>query len=110
MDVHVPLAITTELRLRGADVLTAQEDGASQLEDSQLLDRATALDRVLVTQDTGFLRVAARRQKSGERFAGIIYAPQLDVTIGQCVRDIELIIRTTISEDWANWVEYLPLK
>jgi hypothetical protein len=41
MDVHVPLAITTELRLRGADVLTAQEDGASQLEDSQLLDRAT---------------------------------------------------------------------
>ena len=27
-DQHVPRAITTELRLRGVDVLTAQEDGA----------------------------------------------------------------------------------
>jgi hypothetical protein len=27
MDVHVPWAITAELRLRGVDVLTAQEDG-----------------------------------------------------------------------------------
>ena len=54
MDVHVPLAVTAELRLRGTDVLTAQEDGASQLEDAGLLDRASALDRVLVMQDTAF--------------------------------------------------------
>jgi hypothetical protein len=110
MDVHIPFAITAELRLRGVDVLTAQEDGASQLKDSNLLDRATALTRLLVTQDAGFLREAARRQRSGDRFAGIIYAPQLDVTIGQCVRDLELIARATVPEDWSNWVEYLPLK
>ena len=30
MDVHVPLPITSALRLRGVDVLTAQEDGASR--------------------------------------------------------------------------------
>jgi predicted nuclease of predicted toxin-antitoxin system len=99
MDVHVPYAVTAELQLRGLDVLTAQEDGASRLEGPRLLDRATTLGRVLVTQDTGFLREAARRQETGEGFAGIIYVPQLDVTIGQCVRDLELIVRATVPED-----------
>jgi len=28
MDVHVPRAVITALRMRGVDVLTAQEDGA----------------------------------------------------------------------------------
>lgn len=33
MDHHVPRAITNGLRLRGVDVLTAHEDGASELRD-----------------------------------------------------------------------------
>ncbi len=110
MDVHVPLAMTIELQLRGVDVLTAQEDAAAQMEDSKLLDRALGLGRVLVTQDADFLIEAARRQENALRFAGIIYAPQLDITIGQCVRDLELIARATDPDDWVNWVEFLPLK
>ena len=43
MDVHGPYAIATALRLRDVDVLTAQEDGARELEDAALLDRATTL-------------------------------------------------------------------
>lgn len=110
MDVHVPYAVTTELRLRGVDVLTAQEDGASEFDDPQLLDRALSLGRVLVTQDIGFLREAARRQKKHEQFAGIIFAPQLDVTIGQCVRDLEMMARTSDAKEWVSSVDYLPLK
>ena len=34
MDVHVPYAITIALRLRGVDVLTAQEDNSQELEDA----------------------------------------------------------------------------
>jgi predicted nuclease of predicted toxin-antitoxin system len=74
MDVHVHQAITAGLRLRGVDVLTAQEDGARQLSDSGLLDRATALGRVLFSQDEDLLREATRRQQSRESFAGVIYA------------------------------------
>lgn len=110
MDVHVPYAITTELRLRGVNVLTAQEDGAGQEDDARLLDRAFALGRILMTQDTGFLREAARRKKKGERFAGIVFAPQMEVTIGQCVRDLELIARASVTDEWVNSVQYLPLK
>ncbi len=110
MDVHIPYAITMELRLRGVSVLTAQEDNKSQVDDPDLLDRASALGRVLVTQDAGFLREAARRREKGIHFGGIVYAPQLAVTIGQCVRDLELIARASQPEEWMNRVEYLPLK
>lgn len=110
MDVHVPYAMTIELQLRSVDVLTAQEDGAAQMEDSKLLDRALNFGRVLVTQDADFLIEASRRQENALRFAGIIYAPQMDITIGHCVRDLELIARATDPEDWVNWVEFLPLK
>ena len=43
MDEQVHLAITTGLRVRGVDVLTAQEDGRSNTPDDVVLDRATEL-------------------------------------------------------------------
>ena len=46
LDEHIPRAITTGLRLRGVDVLTAQEDGRSGASDADLLDRATELGRI----------------------------------------------------------------
>ncbi len=49
MDHHVPRAITTGLRLRGIDVLTAHEDGTAEMEDPALLTRATKLGRALFT-------------------------------------------------------------
>jgi hypothetical protein len=36
MDVHARRAVTDGLRLRGVDVITAQEDGAAELEDAEL--------------------------------------------------------------------------
>jgi hypothetical protein len=110
MDVHVRRAVTMGLRLRGVDVLTAQEDGAGEFEDPGLLDRAAELGRVLFTQDDDLLKEAAKRQESGEGFAGVIYGHQLNVTVGQCIDDLELITQITEPEEWINLVTYLPLK
>lgn len=110
MDVHVRRAVTDGLRSRGVDVLTAQEDGAAQLDDSPLLSRATSLGRVLFTQDDDLLREASARQQSGEAFAGVIYAHQLNVTVGQCIDELELISRATDPEEWTNRLTFLPLK
>jgi hypothetical protein len=52
MDVHVALAITEALRRRCVDVVRAQEDGAERLDDADLLDRASALQRVLLHRMT----------------------------------------------------------
>jgi hypothetical protein len=98
------------LRLRGVDILTAQEDGSRELEDATLLDRATTLHRILFTRDDDLLREGAIRQKRGPGFTGIVYAHQLDVSIGQCVVELELIAKASDSDDWINRMEYLPLK
>ncbi len=110
MDVHVPHVITTEMRLRAVDVMTAQEDSAHELADAELLDRASAAGRVLVTQDIDFLKEAAYRQERSQYFLGVIYVPQLHVTIRQAVSDLELIARASKPEEWISRVEYLPLK
>lgn len=110
MDVHVPYTITTGLRLRGVDVLTAQDDGTTELDDPELLDRATALGRALFTRDQDLLREANQRRQKVEAFVGVIYAHQLRVTIGQCIADLELIAQAYEPEDLVNRVEYLPLK
>jgi hypothetical protein len=109
MDHHVPKAITNGLRLRGVDVLTAYEDGASQLNDSELLDRANELKRVLFTQDDDLLVEAARRMREGIHFYGLIYAHQLLVSIGTCVQDLETIAKAGEEIDISNRLQFLPL-
>ncbi len=109
MDHHVPRSITLELRLRGVDVMTAYEDGASKFSDSKLLDRATELNRILFTQDDDLLVEATKRQREGIAFSGVIYAHQLRISIGRCVHDLELIAKVGVSEDLFNRVEFLPI-
>lgn len=109
MDHHVPRSITVGLRLRGVDVLTAYEDGRSELDDPQLLDRATELERVLFTQDDDLLVEASRRQKEDTFFHDVIYAHQLRVSIGSCIRDLELIAKAGEPDDIINRFQFLPL-
>ncbi len=91
MDHNVPRAITNGLRLKGIDLITAYEDGSSQLDGSELLDRATELKRVLFTRDYNLLQEATKRQRAGVPFYGIIYAHQIKISIGDCIRDLEII-------------------
>ena len=88
-DQHVPAAVARGLRLRGVDIVTAWEDGRSLLEDKLLLERATALDRTLVTQDEDFLAIASEWQSEGRDFAGIVYAHQLRIGVGRFVADVK---------------------
>ncbi|MGL5061637.1 MAG: DUF5615 family PIN-like protein [Microcoleus sp.] len=108
MDVHVPQAITEQLRRRGVDVLTAIEDGTTELPDDKLLERATVLGRVLFTHDIRFKAMAQDWQRQEKQFAGLIFGHQLGGTIGQFVKDLEIIALASESDEWMNAVEYIP--
>ncbi len=108
MDVHVPQSITDQLRRRGVDVLTAIEDDSAELADEALLERASSLERVLFTQDIRFKALAENWQRHQRPFAGLIFGHQLGGTIGQFVKDLELIALASESDEWLNVVEYLP--
>jgi hypothetical protein len=108
MDVHVPAAVTFQLRRRGVDALTAQEDNASRRPDAELLNRATELGRLLVTQDIRFRVLAEEWQGRGQTFAGLVYGHQT-LTIGRLVTDLSLIVNCLSAEEVRNQVIHLPL-
>jgi hypothetical protein len=108
-DVHVDHAIAGQLRLRQVDVLTAQEDGDDRLTDEMLLERASQLGRPLVTHDIRFKAMAENWQSQSRTFCGLIFGHLMQVSIGQCVKDLELIAKTTDPEDWASAILRLPL-
>ncbi|MEG3973589.1 DUF5615 family PIN-like protein [Microcoleus sp. herbarium8] len=109
MDENVPLPVTEGLRRRDVDVLRVQDDGRKGTPDNIVLDRAAELQRVVFTQDDDFLAIANLRQQEAVNFAGVIYAHQQSVTVGDCVRDLEIIAKVNEPEDLANCVQYLPL-
>ena len=108
-DVHVDLAITMQLRRRGVDVLTAQDDGSDQLQDDDLLLRAASLGRVLFTHDIRFMAMAYDWQRLGKAFAGLVFGHPMHCSIGKMVADLEIIAKATDAGDWVNIVERLPL-
>lgn len=109
MDHHIRSAITKGLLRRDVEVITAYQDGRSETDDPALLDRATALDRVLVSNDEDLLIEAARRQVEGRLFHGVIYVAQDRIPIGECIRDLELIAKAGEPRDVENQVLFLPL-
>lgn len=108
-DVHVDRAIVGQLRLREVDALTAQEDGSDRMSDEILLKRASQLARPVVTHDIRFFALAESWQRLARPFCGLIFAHPMQVSIGQCVRDLELIAKATDPEDWTSAVLRLPL-
>ncbi len=75
-----------------------------------MLDRATALDRVVFTRDKDFLAIAQARQAAGVPFAGVVYAAQKSVSVGQCVQDLEIVAIASFPGEMWNTVKYLPIR
>ena len=81
------------------DVLAAQEDGTSRAPDPDLLRRARALGRILFSQDEGLIVAAVRCRRAGEPFATVVFARQLDLSIGRCNADLEALAKAALPED-----------
>ncbi len=108
MDVHVPQAITIQLRHRDVNVVTAIEDGRADVADADLLERARELGSVTFTQDIRFQVLAQDWQRENRPFAGLVFGHQLGGTIGQYVHDLELIAKLSEPHEWESVVERLP--
>jgi hypothetical protein len=108
MDVHVPQAITDQLRRRGVDVLTAAEDGTDEFPDDVLLEHVGTLKRVLFTQDIRFRAMAEEWIRQSRPFSGLVFGRQLGGSIGQFVQDLELVVQASEPGEWDNRVEFIP--
>jgi hypothetical protein len=63
---------------------------------------------VLFSQDDDLLAVAARSLRLGRPFSGLVYAHQLKATVGELVRDLELIAKASEPPDMRNQIQFIP--
>src|SRR6266496_3230093 len=73
-DEHISCALVHALRLAGIDVATVQERGLLSADDSLIAQTARQEQRLVVTNDTDFLRMAADVQAL--RSAPIVFWPR----------------------------------
>ena len=98
-DEHVQSAIVQALRRRGMDVVTVQERQGEGTGDAEVLAEALHGSRVVLTNDTDFLVLAAQCATRGELFAPIVFWPQQSRRhVGEIVRGI---IRDANRADYA---------
>jgi predicted nuclease of predicted toxin-antitoxin system len=103
LDGNCDPRIAAGLRLHGVDVTTSPDAGLLHTPDQDHFAYALAQGRVIVTQDTDFLRRAAVGQES----MGIAFYASRSHSIGQVIRGLLLIWEVYEPEEMRNRVEYL---
>lgn len=96
------------LRRRGLDILTAEEDGAREFDDAQLLARSTTLNRLLVTEDRDFSRITAQWLREGRTSAGVVRIVRWRLSIGEMLDDLKLLATALEPAEVQNRLYYLP--
>lgn len=82
-DENFPYPVVEELRRLGHDALTAQEDGRQSKPDPDVLARAHALGRAVLTHNR---RHYVRLHKQGAPHSGIVAATRDDDVVGLAAR------------------------
>ncbi|MGH2586190.1 MAG: DUF5615 family PIN-like protein [Dehalococcoidia bacterium] len=108
-DQHAPLPVALGLRRRGLTVHTAEADGRKNLDDEALLEHATTLGCVFVTNDRDFLAITARWLQDGRQFSGLAYYSDQNTPYRSLLDDLTLIATACTAEEMIDRIEYLPL-
>ena len=103
LDENCDPRIAAGLALHGVDVTTSDEAALLNASDDEHIAYAIAQRRVIVTQDTDFLRIAA----AGRETTGIAFFPDQGRSIGQVIRGLLLIWEVFEPEEMRNRVEFL---
>ena len=103
LDEHVDPDVARALRRYGIDVTTTVEAGLRTQSDLAQLEFATREQRVLVTHDADFLRLADRVPPH----AGIAYSTRTTRSLGEMIRSLILIYEILTPEELIGRIEYL---
>jgi len=103
LDEPVDPDIARALRKHGIEVSTTQDAGLRTRSDSEQLEFARSEQRVIVTHDADFLRIASRTSDH----SGIAYCHATARGVGEIIRRLILIYEVLAADEIAGQVEYL---
>ena len=75
--------------------------------DEYHLECASELGAVILTHDVDFLKIAHQWHQEGKEHKGILYAHPLDLSLGECIRRVELVTQALAEEEMGNHIEFL---
>lgn len=101
-DENIERSVIEGLRRRGIEVISADELGFYGKPDEFHVRKASEMKAVILTHDNDFLIMADRFDHSG-----IIFSHSKNVSIGQCIRGVELIVNVLTNKDMRNHIEFL---
>lgn len=101
LDEHIPSSVAEELKGRGVDVKTVYQVGLDGSPDTRLLEFAEEENRVIVTQDSDFLKFSEKQHP------GIIFLTE-PVNIGDITKELAKQLEKFEPEDLENAVIYIP--
>jgi predicted nuclease of predicted toxin-antitoxin system len=102
LDENADPRIASGLRLHGVDVTTTVELGLLESSDEEQLAYINSQVRVVITQDTDFLRIVA----AGRESPGVVFY-RSHHSIGEVIRNCHLIWEIYEPDEMKNRVEFL---
>jgi len=103
LDECVTVAIADGLRRRGIDVTTSGESDLISSDDLDQLAFASRAERVLITQDSDFLRLA----REGRPHCGIAYYVPGSRSIGELISHLVLLHAILSPSEMNGTIEFL---
>lgn len=102
-DACVQVVIAEQLNHEGIEAITARDLKKLSDDDPSHLQRATEQQRVLVTHDDDFVKMAQR----GVEHAGVVFVPTRYRKIGVVVKELRKFQAQYSRDDVSNLVWYL---
>lgn len=102
LDEHMDPDIALALRRHGIDVTTTVGKGLRTREDERHLDFARDENRVIVTDDADFLRLAAETPDH----PGVVFCRRTQHSLGDMIRFLILLHEVYTAEEMVGRVEY----
>ncbi len=96
-------------RQPGVDIVRVQDVGLSGADDATVLEWAAQEGRILLTHDVSTItRYAYARVRDGRPMPGVFEIGR-EVSVGQAIDDILLLVDLSLEGEWEGQVHYLPL-
>ncbi len=103
-DENIERSIIEGLQRRNIEVVSARELGYLGKPDEFHIKKALEMRAVILTHDIDFLKMASNQ---GVDHGGILFSHPKSVSIGQCIRGVELIVNILTDKDMFNHIEFL---
>jgi len=106
-DESVDVAIAQGLQRRGVEAFSARDRDKLGLTDEEPLGFAREEKATIFTHDTDFLQIAAQWIDDGRTHCGVIYCHQTMHGIGDCIRNLKILVAVLTQEDMIDHIEFL---